>query len=87
MTTAISPRGEIASGIALYAHLLRRAGFSANRAELEEYAKRPYEEVVEDLLHPENQPEIDEDLLLRYYPTTAPSTTTTAPAPAAGTTG
>ena len=68
MTTATETRGEIASGIALFAHLLRRAGFSANRAELEEYASRPYEEVVEELLNPQDKPEIDEDQLLRYYP-------------------
>src|SRR6266542_4377066 len=36
--------------LALSAHLLRRAGFGATRDELEAYAARPYEEVVDDLL-------------------------------------
>ena len=68
MTTISKSRGEVATGIALYAHLLRRAGFSASRAQLEDYANRPYEEVVEELLNPQDKPEIDEDLLKRYYP-------------------
>ncbi len=50
------------------AHLLRRAGFGASREELEAYAARPYEQVVEDLVHPERFPDLDEDLLVRYYP-------------------
>ena len=53
--------------IALMGHLLRRAGFGATREELEEYAARPYEEVVEELLHPERSPNIDEDVLQRMY--------------------
>ena len=39
--------------IKLKAHLLRRAGFGATRAELEEIQDKSYEEVVEDLLFPE----------------------------------
>jgi uncharacterized protein (DUF1800 family) len=54
--------------LALMAHLLRRAGFGTSREELEAYAARPYEEVVEDLIHPERQPDLDEDVLARYYP-------------------
>src|SRR6476619_122171 len=54
--------------LALMAHLLRRAGFGASREELEAYAARPYEEVVEELLHPERSPEVEEDVLRRYYP-------------------
>ena len=53
---------------ALIAHLVRRAGFGASLDEIEEYARRPYEEVVEDLLHPERFPEVDEKALGRYYP-------------------
>ena len=49
------------------AHLLRRAGFGATRAELEAYAARGYEEVVEELLYPERAPGIDDDLLERYW--------------------
>ena len=54
--------------LALTAHLLRRAGFGATRDELEAYAARPYEEVVDELVHPERMPEVDEDLLRRFYP-------------------
>jgi uncharacterized protein (DUF1800 family) len=54
--------------LALMAHLLRRAGFGTSREELEAYAARPYEEVVEELIHPERMPELDEDVLARYYP-------------------
>ena len=46
---------------------MRRAGFGATRDELEVYAARGYEAVVEDLLHPERFPEVEEDVLLRYY--------------------
>jgi uncharacterized protein (DUF1800 family) len=54
--------------LALMAHLLRRAGFGATRDELEAYAARPYEDVVDELVHPERQPDPAEDILLRYYP-------------------
>lgn len=53
--------------LAQVAHLLRRAGFGATRAELEAYAAKGYAAAVEDLLHPERFPEIDEDLLKRYF--------------------
>ena len=53
--------------IALLAHLARRAGFGATRDELEEYASKGYDEVVEDLLHPEGFPEVESDLVGRYY--------------------
>ena len=55
--------------IALMAHLMRRAGFGANRDELERYAAKGYEATVEELLHPENAPPAldDEDLLGRYH--------------------
>ncbi len=55
------------SDLSLIAHLIRRAGFGASRAELETLAARGYSEVVEDLLHPERFPEIDEDVLKRYF--------------------
>ena len=50
----------------LIAHLMRRAGFGASRDELEEYAEKGYDSVVEDLLNPERFPEIEEDVLDRY---------------------
>lgn len=54
--------------IALVAHLMRRAGFGASRAELEARAAQGYEATVEELLHPERQPEVDEDIMYRYFP-------------------
>ena len=53
--------------IALMAHLMRRAGFGATRDELERYAARTYESVVDDLINPERFPEFEEDVLDRYY--------------------
>ena len=51
----------------LMAHLFRRAGFGAPRDELEAAVARGYEATVETLLHPETAPEVEEDLLQRYY--------------------
>ena len=53
--------------IALMAHLMRRAGFGASYEELEARAAKGYEATVEELLHPEAQPEIEMDLLQRYF--------------------
>jgi uncharacterized protein (DUF1800 family) len=54
--------------IALMAHLLRRAGFGASREEIEAKAAKGYDATVEELLNPESQPTLDEDLMLRYHP-------------------
>ena len=54
--------------LALVAHLVRRAGFGASRAELEELAERGYDAVLDELMDPEAQPDIDEDTLYRYMP-------------------
>jgi uncharacterized protein (DUF1800 family) len=54
--------------IALVSHLMRRAGFGASRKELEARAAKGYEATVEELLHPERQPEVDEDIMFRYFP-------------------
>jgi len=54
--------------IASIAHLMRRAGFGASRQELEERDAKGYEATVEDLLHPEEQPPIDDDILYRFMP-------------------
>ena len=51
----------------LMAHLLRRAGFGATFQELERYCNQGYEASVEELLHPERQPAIEEDVVERYY--------------------
>jgi len=52
--------------IALMAHLMRRAGFGAPYEELEARAAKGYEATVEELLHPEQQPEMERDLMMRY---------------------
>src|SRR5438094_3100811 len=52
----------------LMAHLYRRAGFGATRDELEAALERGYEATVESLLHPEAQPDLDLDLVFRFYP-------------------
>ncbi len=49
-------------------HLLRRAGFGASRAEIEAKAAQGYDAVVEELLNPNAQPPIDEDIMVRYHP-------------------
>ena len=54
--------------IALMAHLMRRAGFGASRAELEARAAKGYAATVEELLHPEQSTPADEYVLLRYQP-------------------
>jgi uncharacterized protein (DUF1800 family) len=53
--------------LALMAHLMRRAGFGATRAELEERAARGYEATVEELLHPEERPALDRYEMVRYH--------------------
>ena len=55
------------SGIALIAHLMRRAGFGFSNDELETLAGKPYDEIVDDLVHPERFPEVDEYSLRRYF--------------------
>lgn len=52
----------------LMAHLFRRAGFSATRDELEAALAKGYEATVDDLLHPERQPELDYDVIYRFWP-------------------
>src|SRR5215813_9686575 len=54
--------------IALMAHLVRRAGFGASRADIEAHAAQGYDATVEALLTPAAQPALEEDLLLRYQP-------------------
>ena len=54
--------------VALMAHLMRRAGFGASREEIEARAARGYGATVEELLNPDGQPGLEEDLILRYNP-------------------
>ena len=53
--------------IALMAHLMRRAGFGAPYGELERRVARGYEATVEELIHPEEQPDIQMDLVNRHF--------------------
>ena len=53
--------------IALMAHLMRRAGFGAPYEELEARAAEGYEATVEELLHPEEQPDLVTDVMDRYF--------------------
>ena len=56
----------MAEDIGLMAHLMRRAGFGATYEELERRAEVGYEATVEELLHPEDQPELQMDVMNRY---------------------
>ena len=53
--------------IALMAHLMRRAGFGANREELEARVAKGYEETVEELVQAEGEP-ADRYEFYRYHP-------------------
>ena len=55
------------SDIELMAHLMRRAGFGATYDELEKFAARGYDAVVDELLSPMEQPDLEMDLLGRYF--------------------
>ena len=54
--------------VELMAHLLRRAGFGADRAEIERRAAAGYEATVEELLNTDVPSGIEDDLLRRYHP-------------------
>ena len=54
--------------LALMAHLMRRAGFGAGREELEKRVAKGYEATVEELLHPDEDMAVDEEMLFRYFP-------------------
>ena len=51
----------------LMAHLMRRAGFGADRSQLEAYAKKGYEATVGELLNPDSRSEMGDDLIRRYH--------------------
>ena len=59
---------SVTEELALMAHLMRRAGFGLARDQLEAYVSKGYGAAVEELLHPEDQPALEDDLLLRYVP-------------------
>ena len=51
----------------MIAHLMRRAGFGASRDELDAYAAKGYQEVVEELLDCGDAQSMPEDLIRRYH--------------------
>ena len=65
---AVSSPVQGLTDLELMAHLFRRAGFGATRDEIEAALAKGYEATVEELLHPEQRPDIDLDLVYRFYP-------------------
>ena len=53
--------------VTLIAHLMRRAAFGLPAWQLEELVKRPYEEIVDDLLEIQHYERPNEDLMDRFY--------------------
>ena len=51
----------------LMAHLMRRAGFTANRNELLNYVAKGYNETVEQLLNPQTSNHLPDDIIRRYH--------------------
>ena len=58
MTVSVTARQQLTE-LELMAHLFRRAGFGATRDELDAALSKGYEATVEELLHPERQPEVE----------------------------
>ena len=51
--------------VGLIAHLLRRTGFGPTYEEVQKYAAKGYQATVDEFLHPEDQPALDESMLAR----------------------
>jgi uncharacterized protein (DUF1800 family) len=68
MSVVVSDPVKGLTDIELMAHLFRRAGFSATRDEIEAAVARGYEATVDDLVHPERQPDLDYAEIYRYWP-------------------
>ncbi len=59
---------DVKSNRTLVAHLMRRAGFGVTSNELDAMIRdKSYEEIVDDLVHPERFEELDESFIDRYY--------------------
>ena len=54
--------------IGLIAHLMRRAGFGANREQIRVHADRGYQNTVEALLNPGEEDRMDDHLIRRFHP-------------------
>src|SRR5262245_9797737 len=68
MAVNSSAAGRPLNPIELMGHLYRRAGFGATRDELEAALAKGYEATLDALLHPEQAPDIEEDILFRSFP-------------------
>ena len=53
--------------IGKFAHLMRRAGFGATRAELEKLTEVGFENLVDELLDDTRSDQIEDDLVSRYH--------------------
>lgn len=56
-----------ANDMSIMAHLMRRAGFTATRMELEAYISDGYESTVEKLLFPGEPENMPDDMIRRYH--------------------
>src|SRR6266516_6786956 len=65
---AVSDPVKGLTDVELMAHLFRRAGFGATRDEIEAALAKGYEATVKELVHPERQPDVEYDLIYRFYP-------------------
>ena len=54
--------------IELIAHLMRRAGFGANREQIKAYADAGYQDTVDFLLNPSKEERMDDHLIRRFHP-------------------
>lgn len=63
---AMATTAGVGTDLALFAHLLRRAGFGATRDELERYQSMGYEATVEELLLNDEPQVMPDDLIRRY---------------------
>ena len=57
----------VTTDMQLMAHLVRRAGFGANRSQLEAYVQRGYDATVDELLSPSDPREMTDHLIRRYH--------------------
>ncbi|MFN8524566.1 MAG: DUF1800 domain-containing protein [Chloroflexota bacterium] len=64
----VSSTSRLLAGVELMAHLFRRAGFGATREEIEAALDLGYEAAVEGLLHPDRKPDVELDLVYRFWP-------------------
>jgi uncharacterized protein (DUF1800 family) len=68
MAVNVAAAGQQLSQLELMGHLFRRAGFGATRDELEVALAQGYEATLDELLHPEQAPDLEEDVLFRSFP-------------------